>query len=52
MGRALFDSGIEAFLVTSVRVSGAGNFVVFPPNLRPTSREEILEEAELKMWLK
>ena len=52
VGRALFNSGVEAFVVPSSRVADAINLVVFPPNLLTTSRQEILEETELKTWLK
>jgi RES domain-containing protein len=52
LGRALFDARVEGFLVPSARVPGAINLVVFPRNLRPTSRQQVLEEAELKTWLK
>jgi RES domain-containing protein len=52
IGRALFNSKTEAFLVPSARVPDARNLVVFPRNLQPASRQEILEEEELKIWLK
>ena len=52
LGRALFDAGVEGFLVPSARVPGAINLVVFTQNLRQTSRQELLEEAESKTWLK
>ena len=52
LGRALFDARVEGFLVPSVRVPGGMNLVVFPENLRRTSRQHVLEESELKTWLK
>jgi RES domain-containing protein len=52
LGRALFRSGVEAFQVPSARVPHAINLVIFPSNLRPTSRQRVLEETELKTWLK
>ena len=52
LGRALYSSGVEALVAPSARVPEANNLVVFPPNLLSTSKQEILEEAELKAWLK
>lgn len=52
LGRALFDSAVEGFLVPSARVAGAMNLVVFPGNLQKTSQQVVLEETELKAWLK
>src|SRR3989442_8677030 len=52
LGRALFDARAEGFLVPSARVPDAVNLVVLPRNLRRTSRQQVLEESELKTWLK
>src|SRR5947207_2144322 len=52
LGRALFDTRVEGFLVPSARVPDAVNLVVFPRNLRRTSRQQVLEKSELKTWLK
>jgi RES domain-containing protein len=52
LGRALFDARVEGFLVPSARVPDAVNLVVFPGNLRPTSRQDVLEKTELTTWLK
>src|SRR5207249_2258554 len=52
LGRALYSSSVEALVAPSARVPEANNLVVFPPNLLSTSKQEILEEAELKAWLK
>jgi RES domain-containing protein len=51
LGRALFDAPLEGFLVPSARVPEAMNLVVFPRNLRETSRQQVLEETELRTWL-
>lgn len=51
LGRALFDASLEGFLVPSVRVPEAMNLVVFPRNLRRTSRQQVLEEPELRTWM-
>lgn len=52
LGRALFDARVEAFLVPSARIPGATNLVIFPQNLRRTSLQKLMEEAELRAWLK
>jgi RES domain-containing protein len=52
LGRALFHSNVEGFLTPSARVTGAMNLVVFPENLRKASRQTVLEEADLRAWLK
>jgi RES domain-containing protein len=52
LGRASYDARVEGFLVPSVRVLGAINLVVFPRNLRQSSRQQVLEAAELNTWLK
>jgi RES domain-containing protein len=52
LGRALFNSHVEGFLAPSARVPDAVNLVVFPRNLRPTSRQQVLEKTELTTWLK
>ena len=52
LGRALFDARAEGFLVPSARVPDGLNLVVFPLNLRRTSRQHVLEETELRTWLK
>jgi|ERR1051326_3631608 RES domain-containing protein len=52
LGRALIDARVEGFLVPSARVPDAVNLVVFPGNLRRTSRQEVLEQTELTTWLK
>ena len=52
LGRALFDARVEGFLVPSARVPDAMNLVVFTRNLQQTSRQQVLEEGELKTWLK
>jgi hypothetical protein len=52
LGRALFNSGVEALLAPSARVVDAMNLVLFPSNLLSTSAQEILEEAELKASFK
>jgi len=52
LGRALFDARVEGFRVPSARVADAINLVIFPDKLRRTSRQQVLEETELKTWLK
>jgi RES domain-containing protein len=52
LGRALFDTRVEGFLVPSARIPHGVNLVVFPRNLRRTSRQQVLEESELRTWLK
>jgi RES domain-containing protein len=52
IGRVLFNLHVEALLVPSARVPKATNLVVFLPNLRRSSRQEVLEQAELRNWLK
>lgn len=52
LGRALCDARVEGLLAPSARVPDAMNLVVFPGNLRRTSRQQVLEAAELKTWLK
>ncbi len=51
-GRAARDTGAEALLVPSARVSGGINLVYFPEVLVRASRTEILGEEELARWLK
>ena len=52
LGRALFHAAVEGFRAPSARVPDAINLVSFPGNLRRTSRQQVLEETELKTWLK
>lgn len=52
LGRALFDSGVEGIMVPSARVVGAMNLVVFPENLLKSTQQTVLEQADLRAWLK
>ena len=52
VGRALSEAGVEGLLVPSARVAGATNLVVFPANLHRTSRQQVLETAELQKWMR
>jgi RES domain-containing protein len=52
LGRALFEARLEGFLVPSARVPDGMNLVVFPDNLRQTSRQKVLEEGDLRTWVK
>lgn len=52
LGRAIFNARVEAFRAPSARIRDAVNLVIFPQNLRPTSRQQVLEKQELQTWLK
>lgn len=52
LGRAIFNAGVEAVRVPSSRVRDAVNLVIFPRNLRLTSRQHVLEKRELQTWFK
>ena len=47
IGRAIFATRAEGFLVTSARVPGGVNVVYFPANHRPGSRVRVLESEKL-----